>query len=170
MEVESADRKTLGSLGDPCSFVHSCMPEHEKISGGHLGFWNWWADIIEHSFCSSSSFRVPSLMNRIFGGTVWNDLQSGSRRWSWDTTYSFTAESPLTGFRELCYSPCLQCNVRPFGRVQRYFSTIISHTSIITMQTRHFLSAAPLTPDSFFVQRLRDYKYGISFISHSHFV
>lgn len=136
--------QTPCSLGDPWSFVPSCTPEHEKISGGHLGFWKWWADIIEHSFCSSSSSRVPSLMNWIFGETVWNDLQSGSRRWSWDMTYSLTAESPLTGFRELCYSPCLQCNVRPFGRVQRYFSTIISHMSIITMQTRHFLISSSI--------------------------
>lgn len=153
-EVESADRKTLGSLGDPWSFVHSCIPECEKISGGHLGFWKRWADIIEHSFCSSGSFRVPSLMNRIFGGTVWNDLQSSSRRWSWGTTYSFTAESPLTGFRELCYSPCLRCQVKPFERVQRDLTPSFPTWASSLCRQGIFYQQLSLTPDSF-VQRQR---------------
>lgn len=108
--------------------------------------------------------RTFILLLRLIQGAVldepdlWGNCLEWSTKWFQKvimrTTYSFTAESPLTGFRELCYSPCLRCHVRPFERVQRYFSTIISHVSIATMRTRHSLSAAPLTPDSF-VQRQR---------------
>ena len=149
MEVESADKTNSGFLRWSLVLCAQLYAWTWKNFRGTLGFWKPWADIIGIPSTPQAHSRCHPGWTQSVGelfGMIYKVVPEGD---------TITEESPLTGFRERCYSPCLRCNVRPFGRVQRYFSTIISHMSVITMRRRHFLSAAPLTPDSFFVQRQR---------------